>query len=1183
MKQHYLCQAWAKRAFLFLLVLTLKTQAASTSILDDTSSITLHVINQPIENIFKLIEKQTGLTFYYGRSILDGSVPASVSVNKATLAQVMEVLLKGKNVSWKVKDKGVVLSKTAQATEKATTGIVGDTVPRIKVSGVVTDVKGNVIPGASVSLKGQARGQGTDASGRFSFADVPANGVLIFSSLGFDSRQVKIGGKNELRITLDSAIREIQAVEVVSTGYQSLPRERVNGSFVQLDNALINRTVSTDILDRILNVTSSLRKGVGPNDLTIRGISTISGDKLPLFVVDGFVYEEPQDPVRGLVISNLNPNDIESITILRDAAAASIWGARSGNGVIVITTKRGNYNRKMSVQLNTNLNLIEKPRLAKYRLMSSADAVEFEKMQFAKGTYDLYDDLFPAYQYFPVQPQAIEVMLAQRRGDLTAAEADAKLQALSSHDVRSDLSKYLLQTAVNQQYNVNVSGGSDRVSYYGSIGYDKNRANIKGNSRDRITLRMENAFKPLKGLELRTFISYTQGSSKNNGTDFSPLIASGAARNVSPYTFLADDNGNPLPVPVPNRYRSAYLDTASYPGLLDWHYRPVEEINLKDNLTKNSVTRVGGTLRYMILDGLDIEFKGQYENGTDYASLYSSQQAYAVRDLINTYMSVDPNGRPVYNVPLGGMVDYANSRVINWNTRVQVNYNKTWENHAINALAAYETSEYKTEFDQNRKYGYNPLNEQFSTSMDFNSNYPMRPEGHSSSGKIPNQAASGGTLRRTISYLGNVGYFYKGRYSITLSGRVDASNMLGSNANDRATPLWSASLGWDISKENFYHLDALPYLKFRASYGFNGSLNNKATPLPTAKLNLPNYQYHDEIYLQLYTPPNPGLTWEKVKIVNMGVDFQVKNRRVGGSFEYYTKRGLNLIGLQKVEATRGVTEYTTNFASMKGSGFDITLTTIPIKSRFVWENNFNFSSNTDKVTNVYTQIPPTALDLMTGGIAVIGQPLNTLYSFPSAGLDPKDGMPRGWLNGEITDFNTYLQKVEIKDIRNHGSMAPKFFGNMINTFTYAGVSLSFNISYLLKYSYRRTSVNYYQLFSNWSTHSDYALRWKKTGDELKTTVPALPDAPDQSVPFYQYSSDLVERGDHIRLQDLRVAYAFNNSLLKKIRLSSASVYANATNLGILWRANKSGTDPFYGDNSAQPPQRTVAVGLTIGF
>lgn len=1186
MHQIYCPKFWSRWLFCAILLLSLHANAYSSQ---DSGRITLHVTNQPIEKVFRQIENQTGYVFFYGHNLLDPNLLVSINADRSKLSQVMDVLLKGKNITWKIKDNGIVLVQKQDTEERgSSTQRSTDTIPRINITGTVTDKSGVPIQGATVSLRGQGRGQGTDNYGKFSFSNILENAILVISSVGYETMQFRVSGQSSVRIQLDTLIRDIAAVEVVSTGYESIPKERATGSFVQIDNKTINRSVSTNILDRLMNVTNSLKRDAvyGSSDINIRGISTIRANMKPLIVVDGFPYEEGSGDAGQVLLNNLNPNDILSVTILRDAAAASIWGARSGNGVIVITTKKGRFNQRMNVQFSSSANFIEKPRLKSLNIMSSTDEIEYERKVFKSGAFNKYDDTYPASNFYPTISPVMEILLAQRKNTITESQAEAQLKFLAKHDVRNDIGKYLLQTAINQQYALNISGGSEKTNYYGSIGYDKNTSNAKGDEYYRITLRLDNTYRPIKNLEFNSYVVYTQSKNTMNSIDYNKYLATGD-RRAAPYTMLADLNGNSIHVPLTSGgYRNTYIDTVSVnSGLLDWHYRPLDELKNNDNTIKQFNVRLGGGINYSIIRGLSIGIKGQYEKGIiDNRNFYNINN-YETRNLINMYAFKNASGIMQYPVPLGGILSLGNTRQTSWNIRSQLNYNRTWNLHEISAIAGIEGREAVSAFDQSRKYGFDPNTNTYSSNMDYNTIFQLRPSGNFGSAKITDGNAIRGTINRYNSYFGNIAYTFSRKYTLTASGRIDKSNFFGAKANQRFVPLWSSGLGWDISSEPFYQSKALPYLKMRITYGYNGNLNNKATALPTITYANGTSLYNNSLYASLLAPPNPGLTWERVRMINLGVDFKLANNIINGSFEYYQKKGVDLIGTIISEPTTGTSSYVGNYASMKGNGIDVILNGLLIDRSVKLNTSFLFSYNTDRITSF--QSAKTSSLYLSPGYTVEGKPLLKIYSYKWGGLNQKNGDPRGIVGDTIAPYNVVLgstsgvTNTRPEDLVYHGSATPLYFGSIQNTISFKGVSLSLNVVYKFKYYFRRSSINYNNLNSNWGGHSDYALRWQKVGDEINTNVPSLPDVMNPSRDlFYSMSSILVEKADHIRLQDLRLGYSIEgqkaNSLFKSVQ-----VYVYANNIGIIWRANRYNIDPDYANNIL--PSRSLAVGLNIGF
>jgi TonB-linked SusC/RagA family outer membrane protein len=1191
----YVHKIWLIMRLTTVILIATMMQVSASSF---AQKISLSKTNAPLKTIIKALKIQSGYGFVYTDNLLEKAKPISINVVNASLKQVLGIILEGTELTYSIDNKTVIIEPKEPSFLDKFKAAFAD----VTVRGRIVDEQGNPLPQASIQVKGKAKVYNSNDKGEFSIPDVADDAILVIRYVGYKALEISVQGASmPLEIKLNVATGELEEVKITySDGYQNIPKERATGSFVQIDDELLNRTVSTNILDRIKEVTSSLKiernvgaVGANRSDITIRGYSTINANQKPLIVLDGFVYEETNDGAVN-ILNNLNPNDVESITILRDAAAASIWGARSGNGVIVINTKKGKYNQQSNISLISNLRIAEKPRLDKMQLMRPLDVIDIEKKLFASGMYNDYEDVYPGIDYFPVTTPAVEIMLAARKKNLSNPnynvlndpEVLTKLTTLGEHDVRNDISRYLLQPEVNQQYALSLSGGTDKIKYYGSLGYDKNLPSEKENKYDRLTLRFENTYRPIKNLELNTYLVYTKSKSINNGLGYSSYLP-GVSSAVAPYTSFADPSGNPLHVSLKNSsYRETYIDTAQYPALLDWHYRPLDEIHNNDNTNNSYDTRFGGFIKYTITPNLSVSIKSQYLKELSDNNNYYSTENYATRSLINQYMSIDATGKINYPIPFGGMLALTNAERTTWDVRTTLSFNKSWNKHQINAIGVIEASESKYSAFDSFNLGYDPKTATIASKLDYVTSFPVRASGGSIFPIPGGDNSLRGNLNRFTGYGINASYTLSNKYLFTASARVDASNFFGSKANQRRAPVWSSGLLWNISKENFYNVKWLSDLKLKVTYGYNANMNNKATALPTAQYSGASTGiYHKMPFGTLLSAPNPGLTWEKIRMINIGVEYAILNQRISGSFEYYTKSGINLIGPITTEATKGIVTYTGNYGNMRSKGFDLTLNSLNIDRAIKWRSALNLSHNQDKITNY--EIPDVLKNnpaAYFGGTAiVVGKPLYRMYSYRDAGLDPLNGNPRGYINGEVKPFSEVLQNGKPEDLIYHGSRSPNLFGSLLNQFDYKSISFSFNISFSLDYYIRKKSVAYQSLDGFVSGHSDYSLRWQKSGDEMITSVPSFPNSYDGRDAFYLNSSNLVMRGDHFRLIDVRLSYHLSKANLKRAPFSYAVLFLNANNLGVLWRANKEGIDPNYPDTMLPPISRNIALGVTLNF
>jgi TonB-dependent starch-binding outer membrane protein SusC len=993
---------------------------------------------------------------------------------------------------------------------------------------------------------------------------------LLISYVGYVPKQIDLrqGLTLPLEIRLER-IGELLDEVVVSTGYQQIPKERATGSFVQIDNDLLNRRVSTGIIDRLEDVTSGLqidRRG-GDVKIDIRSRGTLMANDQPLIVLDNFPYDGN--------IENINPNDIASITVLKDAAAASIWGVRAGNGVIVINTKKGSYRQKLNVEANANLQITNKPDFGCLPWMSSADRLELEGYLFERGYYNAMEN---SNNKLPLSP-GVELRIAERDGLISSAKLQDELTRLAGYDIRKDYSNYLYQPAINQQYALNFRGGGTGYSYYLSSGYDKNRSTIVGNAMDRLTLRAESNVQLTKPLELNLGLIYTHTERERNGI--------GMAVTQLPYARLADENG--LPLPIVQDYRYSFVQQAAENGLLDWKYRPLQDRNLQELSTSNADIRINTGLRYTVLPGLVLDAKYQYQRANDVDTDLRYADSYYVRNLINRYSSVDADGSVTRPIPMGDIMDRAAALLASHTFRGQLNLQRAWGDHQLAALAGYEYRTLQMDRNSVRWYGLDREILTYNQQMDFNTRFPLYHNG--SLLRIPNTGSLGGTFDAAISYFSNVGYTYRDRYTLSGSARIDQSNLFGVNANQKSVPLWSAGLSWLLSEEPFYKRE-WPYLKARLTYGFNGNVDKSISAFTTA-------MYYNAAsvtglrYANIANPGNPELRWEKTAILNAALDFAAFNRRLSGSIEYYRKKGTDLIGFAPLDPTTGLKSFKGNVGDIKGRGVDVTLNAEAIRGKFNWRINLLYNYATDEVTKyrepvslVGNYLGDASVGRAAGSITPVeGRPVFSVYGFAWADLDPVSGDPMGLLpNGEISkDYNQLARTATFDQLVFMGRARPPHAGSLRQTFAYGGFSVSVNIAFKFGHYFRKPTVHYSQLFAaaDGPGHSDYALRWRQPGDELHTSVPSL-IYPNNAArdDFYQSAVVNVLKADLIRLQDVTLNYSCTPKLLGQNIVKRLDLYMYLNNLGLLWTANERQLDP---ENLELRPPFSAAFGLKMNF
>ncbi|MGE6221149.1 SusC/RagA family TonB-linked outer membrane protein [Nubsella zeaxanthinifaciens] len=1133
----------------------------SISITANAVQVTLNLKSVALETAFHEIRKQTGYGFWYEKKDMTDLPPVTIDVKNADLITVLEACLKGQPLTYQVFDKTVVV--------KRKTIVVPITTPtkktlQEKVKGKVVDAQTKEpLAGVLVKVKSPAMSVVTNDKGEFELNLPNGKYELLIQYLGYSNYEhiLPVPTSDELSLFLTATENTLNEVQVVNTGYQSLPKERATGSFVQIGNELLNRSVSSNIVDRLDGVTNGLiftkgnSIGAPRSNIEIRGRSTLFSNAEPLIIVDNFAYDGD--------LANINPNDVESITVLKDAAAASVWGSRSGNGVIVITTKKGKLNTVPKIGFNANVNIGEKPDVYYTPQLSSSEFLEVERFLFDKGAFN--NTINNGYS---VLSPAVEIMLARRNSTISQAEEISQLSQLSDFDYRQQQLRYLYQQSVNQQYQANISGGGNTHSYFVSAGHDRNLANNVGNFNERTTINANNTYHLLKNkLELNLGIIYT--NSKNVGVP---------SNNLSyPYSQLADENGNALVVPT--NLRPSYIAIAGNGKLLNWEVRPLEELRNRYNQSTTNLTdyRLNVSLRYKILDGLDVAAYYTYGKGLSDMNRLNEIESFYTRNLINQYTQINSStGAVTYPLPMGSILSTNTSSVNSNNGRVQFNYNRKIAKGEFYVLGGMEIRDYTSNSNSNIFYGYNvDTKTNQNVAVNTTLNFPhFFGTGASRIVINPTQTESS---NRFLSYYINGSYVYDERYTLSFSVRKDESNIFGVATNQKGIPLWSTGLAWSIDKEDFYKIGWMPQLRLRATFGYTGNVNNSISALLTASST--SGGIYNTTYATIQNPPNPSLRWEKNENLNLGLDFAAKGNRLSGSIEYWRKKGLDLIGNSPIAPQTGISLYTGNSANTLTKGVDIEFNSINLNGKFKWLTTLLYTYSNSKVI-IYKVGNGSNFNVVSANYnnPLEGYPYYALFSFRYGGLNGT-GNPQGYLNGNIsTDYASIRNSVNRAELVYSGSVVPTSFGSLRNTFTYGGVDFSFNVTYKFGHVFRRRSLSNDALYGGGANYemADYDKRWQKAGDELYTNVPALIYPSNGArTSIYTYSDVLVEKGDHIRLRDIRLGYTVPK--IGNLPFKSLNIFCYVNNLGILWKATKQNIDPDF--VLGIPTPRTIAFGL----
>lgn len=1185
--------AWLKRRFITKTALVMKL--ISILILGACLQVSAKGVSQTItfsgkdislRAVFSVIKKQTGYAVMYNADQLGKTRPVNVNVTNLPLEDFLKQVLNGQPFEYSIENTTIFISAKPPVGESADQKLkipekinLSDTL--FKLNGRIINQEGEPIEGASIAVKGTRKGTSAKAGGRFSI-NVKKGVELVVSFVGYNTQEIKVSQAIlsqpglQIMIVLSPAVSVLDEVAVVSTGYQTIAKERATGSFSQIQQADLERKITFSLADRMegmasgLLITSNILDAAGrPTQkplLSIRGRNTFNASQDPLIVVDGFPYEGD--------ISLLNPEDIARITLLKDAAAASIWGVRAANGVIVIETKKGKQFRQQ-ISFSANYTLSEEPDLGYRPVASSADYLDFEREAVDKGRIP-----DPAGPFMPAVSQGADLWYRYRKGQITTAQRDELISQLSSYDYKDQYSKYLLRNQQLQQYNLSASGGNEFVRYYLSGSYSKELPVARGNSNQRVTINSTNNFSLSKKLSVQLGFMAIMSTAVNNGLGLRPLAP--GTSTILPYDRIVDDSGHPI------QYARAYsgraLDSLTGKGYLPWKYDYISELDNADNTRRYNLYRFNASVKYNIWNGLSLDLSGLYEKSFDRGRNFYNTNTYTVRDIINTATSIQ-SGRLVYGLPMGGILNLDNIDMQHYNLRGKLDYNKQIKrDHRIDATGGAEMRQMWTTTASTRLYGYD---DQTLASMPVNydlyfmtavSGFPNKPENPNSLGDIRD---------RFLSWFFNGNYTFKTKYVLSGSARLDDSNLFGASKSYRATPLWSIGGMWKLGEESFLQPLKLNRLNLRLTYGVNGNVDKTTSPFLIATVfPFPAY-FNGQQFARIQNPANPLLRWEKTKTFNIGIDLSVFNGRMDVTADLYRKRSYDLLGPAVINPTYGFTRQTVNTARLDNHGLDLSIGAAIIRTTaFQWKTELNFAYNVNKVasSNLQRETVPYYIRSGTGGNPIKGNPIEGIYSYRSGMLDSI---------GRPTVIAADGRKLAQADISNDlstlsysGTTVPRYFGGFTNTFRYKQFELSTLITYKFGFVFRKPGVSYFSYYNYKTISNDVGKRWKQPGDEVFTKIPVLPgNNVNYNNDWYTLSDELIRNGAHVRLREVSLNYECPSSLLKKLHLQQLSLMIYARNLA-LWTANKDGIDPDYvpsPENTILPPARSFAIALRTSF
>lgn len=1168
-----------KLCAVFCFVLSLNLPA---SVYSQQDKVSLDLKEVTLEEFIEAVKQLTKANFLYNSSLFEGAGKVSVKAKDELLSKVLEETLSQKGYIVDYRDEVVVILKQKQEVKS----LVPQTNKRT-VSGVVKDEEGLPVPGVSVLVKGTQIGVATDVNGRFELrVDDNPEAVLQFSFVGMKNQEVKIGTHTTFNVVLESDTKALD--EVLVTGYQTISKERATGSFDMVSRAQLDKPAST-LASRLVGVTAGVQGTADENGnitFEIRGQTSLNTNAHPLLVVDGF-------PIEG-EFSSINPNDVESVTILKDAAAASIWGARSANGVIVVTTKKGTLSAKKGakVEVSAFAKVQRKLDLDYYNpVASSAEVVEYERRGFSTeffgGPWPPIDDSYMEAQNG--YSQAVVALNENRLGYLSDEDLEATLNRLSNQNNKNQIRKYLLQIPLTHQYNVNISGASERMSNMLSLMYEHSRNSFKENHEDRLMVNYRTNLKLFKWLDFNFsgMVQYNNAENSGIGNEIT---------NLSPYDMLVDENGNRTKLagsfylPILERY----VPTENFP-YSDWTWNPITEIENRDLMTTQLNARIQGGFTMHLMEGLNFDTKFQYEMYNTHNKNIYNENTIMVRSYINRTSKWDKNTDEVTaNLPKGGFRDESESEINSYNFRNQLSFDRTFAGrHALNVIAGTEVSQRISESTTYpRTYGYN--DETLSVGL-----FPNGPTGTtgwlgSSNGTFTYTNSYSYSTDRYFSLYANAAYTLDEKYTVSGSVRTDASNLITDDPKYRYAPFWSVGASWQISKEGFMQdIDWLDRLAVRATYGYNGNVDKSTSFRPLIRVNSTQNTYTHDFTASIQSYGNPSLRWERTGTWDVGIDYSFFSGKLAGKIDVYNKSGKDLMASMSIPSVNGTSSQSLNAAKMTNRGIELEIgTQLPVYGdKITWTGNLNFSYNKNKIQELY-KATYNAYELYGGGNSsyVEGYDANTLWVFEYAGIENRgtaaspDWQPvvQG-TNGETYDFTGWTPGNGLDYLKNAGTLVAPYALGFNSMFRIYDFELSFLITGKFGHKFKRTPFNYPSMSGGSALPNKYYS--EVVNSDPMDQVPIPFDKVENRYyfwdRFYPYLDYLVESAAHIRLQEVNLTYNMPKRWLSRLGISQCSVYAQGNHL-CTWLKNKYKEDPEHPLGST-PLQATYTFGLRFDF
>ncbi|ALC97407.1 SusC/RagA family TonB-linked outer membrane protein [Capnocytophaga sp. oral taxon 323] len=1086
---------------------------------------------------------------------------------------------------------------------------VGAFAQMISVSGKVTDVTNHPLEGAAVVVKNDnillSMGTLTDIKGEFRIS-AKAGEVIRISYLGMKSREFTVSGEQPfLKVHLEPEIITLSSTDVVATGYQNLHKEQTTSAYTKIRtdqlNRQLNRTVQEAIEGQIAGVRFTKDPFTGKEVPILRGVGTFSGNVgySPLVVIDDIPTDTP--------LEDINPKDIESVTVLKDAAATAIYGVRAANGVIVIVTKKGLQNG-LRINVHTDLFYTFKPNMSRMRYASTSDLIDLETAFYQSKLADSngnVDDLFASYgeiggrQTVRYYSPLFQLYRDQAKGKLSQQEVNSTLNEWRNRDYLRDFKRYVWQPIISKRYNISVESGNNRSQNYASLQYEDTDERIVTEKTRALNLYLKNTYqltpwlKSTIGVNGRyTAVDAVAEQVRNLYTDYLKQPRYTRLLGTNPYAgfnLVAPINGHILE------------QIAGNDAFRSYSFNLLESIAQEHQKQYNLSLRPFANLQVSIIKGLQYQSYFQYELNTHNSETFFDKDTYYMRLRHNQLVKQDATTQKFSSeLPEGGYYEQEKGQTQHYTFRQQLDFNRTFaEAHNVTALLGFEMRQHYTPRNtKEMQYGYDEQTLSFPTlnwKDLYNPGVTSYLYGRQSLSLSRNQQSE--TKHRFISFYSTLGYSYDQKYNLTGSVRVDQADMFGADPKYKYRPLWSVGGSWNLHREDFFYGNVVNLLKLRLTYGVSGNVDQTTTPFLRGRL-LTDVRgaYPSQQYLQFNDTdlPNPKLRWEKTETTNLGIDFGMWYW-LSGSIDLYRRYSSDLLVLTELDPTVGAQRRLINNGALLNKGIEVSLNaTRELAKDLQLTVRTTFAYNKNTIEKVSSK-PSNAVEYARNPLRYYkqGDDFNSLYAYRYK--ETTNGYPI-YLD-ENGNPNTSFDAngvPTIKDIKSEdalvrlGTMNPTFNGALSLQLRYKAFELGTMVIYAGGHKLRKDT---YSINQENETHRDITQRWTTTNPtdmpRMSFDYPATLRRTANTVnTLWQLGDNHVVNADYIKWRNVLFSCYIPKNICEKLRLQEAKITAQLNNL-LTWCAAGDDIDPeTYHLNSgrrALPVATAAFFGISFSF